>query len=268
MKLMITADDYGLSDAVTDGIIKCARDGLLTQTGLMTNLEGSAYAAERIKEVAHICLGQDINLVAGKPISNPKLIPSMVQSNGYFKNSKLHIEQDKTDPEHIVYEEALIEIENQVLKFIELIGHKPAYLSGHSYGTKATTKAMKVIAEKYGLILSGEFYEQMNLASGLDTAPWNKTDRPKYFPYEEQAARSPLTMFKEGKLIYLDEALKNNGIAHIHTHCGYVDADLIERSSYTLIRCKEAEFICSKELKTWVQNNNVELVSINDLIGK
>mgnify|MGYP002169931989 CR=1 FL=1 len=35
-----------------------------------------------------ICLGQHTNICAGRPICDPKLIPSIVQENGEFKTSK------------------------------------------------------------------------------------------------------------------------------------------------------------------------------------
>ena len=33
MRLMVQADDFAMTDAVAEGILKCAREGILTQTG-------------------------------------------------------------------------------------------------------------------------------------------------------------------------------------------------------------------------------------------
>lgn len=270
MKLIVTADDYGISDAVTDGICKCARDGVLTQTGLFSNMPGAEYAVRRMKEeTPHICLGEDVNLVAGAPVTDPALIPSLVQENGMFKTSGMHRKWDATQPEHIPYEEAYLETENQVKRFIDLTGTAPAYLSGHAYGTKATNQALKDVAAKYDIPLSEEMYRKIGVASGLETASWNRITTQKEdgkwdFSIETQLSKDPLQYFIDGKLEYLDKALKEDGIAHIHTHAGYVDRDLFRRSSFTLIRIMEQDFICSKELTEWVRKNNVELVSIRD----
>ena len=79
-----------------------------------------------------------------------------------------------------------------------------------------------------------------------------------------QLSNSPLEMFKNGELPYFEKALKEDSSLHIHTHCGFVDNELVKLSSFNMIRMMEAEFVCSKELKEWVEKNNVELVSAKD----
>lgn len=271
MKLMVTADDYGISDAVTDGICKCARDGVLTQTGLFSNMTGAKYAVDRLlKEYPHICLGQDINMVAGNPVTDSKSIPSLVQGDGSFKTSSMHRKLDQTAPNHIPYEEALLETDNQVKRFIELVGKKPAYISGHAYGTKETEQALRDVAMKYGIVFAMDFYKEHQLLAGPESAPWNNVefneDGRMDFSMQTQCNRDPLQAFIDGKISQLDKALKENGIAHIHTHAGYVDRDLIRRSSFTMIRAMEADFISSPQLLKWVKEHNVELVSILDLL--
>lgn len=159
-KLLIQSDDYGMTYGVTDGTIHAIKNGLIKNTGLFVNMPSSPYAASRIKEV-DVCLGIDINLVAGKPITDPKLIPHLVDENGYFKSSRQILKENKliktykylyyfeNDP--FDYDEVLLETENQVKKFIELIGKKPAYINSHSVITETTEKAALVIAEKYGI---------------------------------------------------------------------------------------------------------------------
>lgn len=270
MKLIITADDFGITDAVTDGIIKCAREGVLTQTGLFSNMPGAEYAVNRIcKECPNVCLGQDINLVCGYPVTNPNLIKTLVQPSGEFKTSGMHRTLDKTEPNHISFEEAYLETDNQIKKFIELVGKKPEYLSGHAYGCENTQKALSEVAKKYDVPLASDMYKKIGVESGLDTAIWNRqsgmTETGKWdFSVETQLERDPLKLFVNGEIDYLQKALKDNGIAHIHTHAGYVDRDLFRRSSFTLIRAMEQDFLCSEEFKEWIKENNVELVSIKN----
>lgn len=272
MKLIVTADDFGISDAATDGIVKSGRDGVLTQTGLFSNMPGAKYAVDRLKrECPHVTLGEDINLVAGCPVTDPKLIPSLVREDGSFKPSSAHRKLDKEGmTNHIPYEEAYLETENQVKKFIELTGEKPVYLSGHAYGCENTNKALDDVAAAYGIVRSDAMYKKIGVASGAETASWNSVitnpDGTYDFSPATQLTRDPLQMFIEGKLEYLEKALKENGVAHIHTHAGFADRDLFRRSSFTLIRIMEQDFICSPELVNWVKGNKVELVSIKDYL--
>jgi len=269
MKLIVTADDYAISNAVTDGICKCAREGCLTETGLFSNMDGAEYAVKRIKEYPHIALGEDINLVAGRPVSDPKEIPTLVQPNGMFIDSGTHKEMDKINKHHICYEDAYRETKNQVRRFIELYGDKPAYIGGHAYGSDETNKALEDVASEYEIPVSMKIFEKFGLASLNEMSIYfnfKKNENGNFeFGETEQLHSDPIKAFREGKFKYLEEALANNGVAHMHTHAGFVDRDLCRRSTWTMIRMMEADFLCSEELNSWIKENNVELISIRDL---
>lgn len=264
MRLLITSDDFGITDSVSCGILKAIREGVMTQTGLFTNLPGSAWAAQTlIEEFPDFCLGEDFNLVCGQPVTNSGLIPSLVQTNGALMTSGMHRELDKIRPDHIAYEDAYLEMENQLQKFIEYTGKNPCYLQGHSYGTKATRQAMRDLGQKYNIPLLSDMLAQYHLPSGAQCAPWNV----KPFDLTKQLASNPLRSFLTGELEYLETAVKENGTTHIHVHAGFVDEDLFRRSSYTIIRMKELDFLCSPEFKTWLKLNQVQLIDCRDLTG-
>ena len=77
MKLLIQSDDYGITDGVSAGIIKAIEFGLVKNTGMFVNMPSSLNAAKAIKNI-DVCLGIDINYVCGKPVTDPSLIPHMV----------------------------------------------------------------------------------------------------------------------------------------------------------------------------------------------
>ena len=272
MKLMVTADDFAISFAAADGIIHAASYGCLTQTGLFANTPAAEYGVRRLlNEFPDFCLGQDINLVTGRPLSDPELIPSLVEEDGSFRKSGSHRMQDRTQPNHIPYEEAYLESENQIKRYIELTGHRPCYLNGHAYSCENTKKAFYDLAEKYDIPILSDVLDRYGLKSGPDTAPWNNVTQMDAngkwdFSPVTQLDRDPLRFFTEGKLTYLNEALENNGIAHIHTHSGFVDRDLMRMTSFNLIRMMEADFVTSQELNSWIRENNVELIDIRDLL--
>ena len=88
------------------------------------------------------------------------------------------IEDMEIDPYPL--DETLIEVENQVKRFIELVGEKPKYIHPHSLMTVNTTKALEIIGEKYELPYSMNFYQQHNFH--FISNNWN----PKPFPVEQQ----------------------------------------------------------------------------------
>lgn len=256
MKLIIQSDDFGITEAVSCGIVKGVREGMITCTGLFSNMSASAFAAELIKPY-DVCLGQDINIVAGEPCSDSSLIPCMVNENGYFLNANEHRKLDETaeNNDHLVYEECLIEVEAQIKRFIELTGKKPEYLHGHSYGTATLGKAMHKMSEKYDIPITFDLYQKYKVKH------WKENWTKKPFLLEDQIKADPLSIITNDEIAPLDAE-----IALIGTHCGYVDEELFKYSSYTLIRNKDLYAITSDTMKKWMKKHKCELISFRDLM--
>ena len=75
MKLVVSGADYAMTDSITDGCLKAIRDGILTDVGIMVNNDCTERGVEQIKRYSHISISMDINLVSGKPVSDPKDVP-------------------------------------------------------------------------------------------------------------------------------------------------------------------------------------------------
>ena len=277
MKLIITADDFGATIAVADGICNVARNGIITQTGLFANMDCAEYAVRRISEYPHVSLGIDLNCCAGHPVSDPAKVPTLLQEDGHFLTSRMHRVKEIEHPHSVSYDEIYMEFENQILRFRELTGKLPAYLQGHAWGNEETERATQALSEKYGIRTftyymekyinrgDGDPLEMESFIEGYWARPKTLPDQSKDYGVLTQIENDPLEMFINGQLCYLDKALENDWICEIHTHSGFVDRDLIEESSYTMVRAMEAGFLCSDEFKDWVRKNDIELTSFDKL---
>ena len=58
----------------------------------------------------------------------------------------------------------------------------------------------------------------------------------------------------------------NEEYAMIATHCGYCDGELLNMSTFSVIRGRELEALCSPEVKKWVKDHNIELVNFDEYI--
>ena len=83
-RLIINADDYGLSRGITDGILLTHQKGILTSTSLMVNQPATDYAISRAAEVPELGIGIHLNLTQGMPVLPNDQVRTLVDNDGYF----------------------------------------------------------------------------------------------------------------------------------------------------------------------------------------
>ena len=264
IKLLVQSDDYGITRGVSAGIIEGIKKGIIRNTGLFVNMPCSYQAAKDIKDL-DVCLGIDINYVCGTPVSDINLIPHLVDENGRFYKSGSILERyqiiskDKFglittfDKDPYPYEEIYLETENQVKKFIELIGRLPDYIHAHSLCTPNTHKAASEIAKKYGIKHSFEMmYNRPYLShtfSGI----------------KENSIQEQLESHVVERVLNDLQELEDNQTYYYISHCGYVDYELFRESSLTLRRIKDLDAMLDKEIINYIQKLNIQLITYKDL---
>ncbi len=124
----LCADDFGLADGVSRGIVELAEMGRLTATGAMTNMPGWRRAAGDLKPLnGRIAVGLHLNLTTGSPLGPmPQLAPS-----GTFPVLKDLLR--KALKRQIQPQEIVAEIERQLDAFEEAHGKPPAFVDGHQH---------------------------------------------------------------------------------------------------------------------------------------
>ena len=83
-RLIVNADDLGLSHGITDGIFLSHKKGIVTSASLMVNQPATEYAIAGLREVPRLDVGIHLNLCQGKPALPPRSIPSLVGKDGNF----------------------------------------------------------------------------------------------------------------------------------------------------------------------------------------
>lgn len=81
VKVIINADDFGLSPSVNQAIIDVFKAGNLTSTTIMVNTPGFEDAIRLAKKNPTLGIGLHFCLTEGKPISSPK---TLIDNNGNF----------------------------------------------------------------------------------------------------------------------------------------------------------------------------------------
>lgn len=260
MKLLVQGDDFGFTRGVTFGIVDSIDFGILRNTGLFTNMPSSAHAVTFMKDRPQACFGIDFNIVSGPSVADPKLIPHLVDEKGEFIRSGVRTrdERFKTEVgrrEMFPIEECYIEMRAQYDKFVELTGTKPGYLHAHSLMTEPYVETIRRISQETGIPYSQDICKEMNVGS----IPFKFG--AKVFDPAAQLAKDTVAQVLENS-----DLLLSYDIAMIGGHPGYVDAELLTLTTLSLERSKDAAMCMSEEIKKWVKDNNIELITYYDLI--
>ena len=86
-RLIITADDFGLSTAVNEAVELAHRDGVLTAASLMVGAPEADDAIARARRLPGLAVGLHVALVQGSAILPPAAIPDLVDAAGRFSDN-------------------------------------------------------------------------------------------------------------------------------------------------------------------------------------
>jgi hopanoid biosynthesis associated protein HpnK len=87
-RLIVNADDFGLTSGVNRAIIELHAAGLVTSTSLMARAGATDEAIELARATPSLGVGCHVVLIDGEPVLPPEKIPSLVDARtGRFPNS-------------------------------------------------------------------------------------------------------------------------------------------------------------------------------------
>jgi hopanoid biosynthesis associated protein HpnK len=83
-RLIVNADDFGLTAEVNQAIIKGHYEGLISSTSLLANGEAFTSAVALSRQAPRLGVGVHLNLTEGQPVAPAFTIPSLVNRQGCF----------------------------------------------------------------------------------------------------------------------------------------------------------------------------------------
>jgi len=249
MKLIVNADDFGLSKGVNIGIIEAFKNGIVTSATLMMNTPEIEHGLALLKENA--TLGMGIHLVAttGRPICNN--VPSLIQENGQFHGI---LEVAK----HANVEDIRKEFICQIEKFLSF-GILPTHIDSHHHihMEKQVLSVVLELAKQYDLPLRLGHKGHKDI---LERIEYKDIKTTEYF----SAGFYGQDLTSE-KLIDILNLAKQYDTVEIMTHPAYVDQTLLNISRYALPRCKELEILTDSKVLSYVEQHKVELINYNHI---
>ncbi len=83
--VILTADDFGASDNIDEGIVFALERGAITAVSALMNLPASHDALRELAgRFPDAGIGVHFNLTTGAPVLDPRLVPSLVDAHGTF----------------------------------------------------------------------------------------------------------------------------------------------------------------------------------------
>jgi len=83
-RLIVTADDFGLSVPVNEAIECAHSNGVLSAASLMVSAPAADDAVERARKLPSLGVGLHLTLLDGRPVLPPDQIPGLVGPDGRF----------------------------------------------------------------------------------------------------------------------------------------------------------------------------------------
>jgi len=269
-RLIINADDFGISRGVNVGIIEAAEAGGVTSASLIANLPAFADATARAQSCPDISLGLHLNFTIGRPLTRA---PSLRrQSTGEFYALPALLGRaslgllDASDID--------LECKAQIDRMIDA-GFRPTHLDSHRHihAHPAISSAVLRAAASRGIshvrlpceplrINPGDWRATLKKAGLLACVRLSRraaAGAPHFFGISLEGAKS-----FAARLFALIPRLPP-GTSELMTHPGYADASLRSHDSYTQEREKELAVVCTREFQELVDRYGVTLTSFAEL---
>src|SRR5690242_10542321 len=81
-RLIVTADDFGLSLPVNEAVEKAHRHGILSAASLMVGAPAADDAIARARSMPTLGVGLHLTLLEGRPVLPPDKVPGLVGPDG------------------------------------------------------------------------------------------------------------------------------------------------------------------------------------------
>lgn len=276
-RLIVNADDYGLTPGAAAGIRQAHLRGIVTSTTAMMNKPQVEEAIQlALRDCPNLGLGVHLVLTSGKPVLPPDRIPSLVTPDGLFFHQEDFIARlASIDPE-----DAFSEWHAQIEAFAEAAGRAPDHIDSHhhaSYFSPVLFERMLALAEEYGCPIrkpfgehSASYTEYLSTESDAQYEPdvaalvkRYQTNMPQVFIgdfYDDGATLSNL-----GSIIQSIASDNAHDTFEIMCHPAVVDEDLRRMSSYQDPRARELAILQSDDVKGLIRQHHIQLINFSDL---
>lgn len=228
-RLIVNADDFGLTSGINRGIIEAHERGIVTSASLMVRYPSAAEAASYARTHSDLSVGLHFEAAEWR-----------------YRDGDWYPAYIVVDTNDLAAIEA--ELDRQLEEFERLVGQAPTHLDSHQH-VHQSEPARSILLERARRV--GLPLRSCSPAVGYCGGFYGQTAEGDSFPAGITVAR----------LTELMEALPA-GCSELGCHPGYVDG---LDSVYLSEREQELRVLCSREARDCVGRLQIQLVSFRDI---
>jgi chitin disaccharide deacetylase len=283
-RLIVNADDFGLTAGVNRAIVEGNRTGVVTSATLMANAQASAGAIELAKAQPELKIGCHVVLIDGAPITAN--LPTLTNGSSHFLSSLKKFAVAAVRGQ-IAPEEIQREVEAQIRK-IQVNGVTLTHVDSHKHTHMFPHVLRPVLraAKACGIRAIRNPFEPLRSWPGITVfrtpTLWLRSAGVMVFQMFASEFRRALNeegmvstdgtvgiavtgLLDQQKLLCILEAIPD-GTWELVCHPGYADADL-RAAGTRLTKSREVELsaLTSVETRNALLRNQIQLISYADL---
>ena len=276
-RLIVHADDFGLSEKVNEGIVKAHLEGIVTSTSLMANGAAFEHAVKLTKCIPTLDVGVHLTLTGEAPISKTADVSTLLNKDGCF-NDHANAFIKRYLLQEISLREIQQELDAQIRKIMDH-GIAISHLDGHQHihMLPGIRRVVGELAKQYSIPSIryprerlhpymlferrgiGRLTQLIALNAFCMIARTANAQRPDFF----------FGFFFGGNLTEenLTQALKHlpsSGVCELMCHPGFHDADS-RYQHWGYAWQAELDALTSENIKTILRSRGVELIPYSAL---
>jgi predicted glycoside hydrolase/deacetylase ChbG (UPF0249 family) len=244
-QLIVTADDFNLSEGVSRGILEAHHYGIVSETSVMVNLGDLRHAATMLTAAPDLGIGLHLNITRGYPVAPPGAVAGLLGPDGQFLGAPQAL------PAQLRSAAVRTEFQAQLDTFVQAFACLPRHLDTHHH------------VHQHPVVLE----VTLDLAAALKL-PVRSLDAPMRSAMTARGLASPAHFLGDAvdepywtvtRLLATLQAIQP-GVTELMCHPGYFD-DTIAYSRYGRQRDVERQTLCSPEVVAKLRQEGIQLVT-------
>lgn len=277
-KLIVNADDFGLTRAINESILQCIQDGIVTSVSLIACGRAAHEAMIMARDFGtNTSIGIHLTLETEVPVAAPDSIPTIITKNGNLMPRSQIMTRLLTG--QISIEDVLREWSAQIDKVITA-GLRPDHLDGHGqiHVYPPLLSVLIDVAKHYNIpvvrlplepFIAGHVFKRLKdrllLRTSAQIAKWKFKSKLRHPDF--MIGFSSSGCYSENIFLKDISYLKDGDIVEAMFHPGPAKIDIPLYNAWGYNWAVDSATLCSSRVKDFIKERGIKLVTFKTFLS-